>query len=188
MFQRLCHWILYNGLGWGKVITVPFPDKYVICLAPHTSNWDFFIGQLFMHAEGKKINFLIKKEWFKGPLAPVFRALGGIPVWRSQKTSMTDILANEAKKRGEFHLCVTPEGTRSLTTEWKKGFYYIALKAEIPILLFAADYERKLIQCTKMIVPNGDFETQIREIKLYYKDFKGKNQKNFSIGKVADED
>ena len=93
-------------------------------------------------------------------------------------------MAETAQQASVFHLCVTPEGTRSRVEEWKKGFYFIALKANLPILLYAADYERKLICCTKTIIPNGDLEGQMREIKLYYKDFHGKKPENFTIGDI----
>jgi 1-acyl-sn-glycerol-3-phosphate acyltransferase len=126
----------------------------------------------------------MKKEWFFWPLGPIFRSLGGIPVFRSKKTSMTDNLAEAARKAERFMLCITPEGTRSPNPEWKKGFYYIAQKAEIPILLYGVDYEQKLIRCTKTIVPNGDIDTQMRDIKLYFKDFKGKKPENFTIGEL----
>ena len=129
-------------------------------------------------------NFLMKKEWFFWPLGPIFRNMGGIPVWRSKKTSMTDNLAATARQRNHFLLCITPEGTRSANPEWKKGFYYIAQKAEIPILLFGVDYEKKLIRCSKTVIPNGDIDAQIREIKLYFKDFKGKKPENFALGEV----
>ena len=92
--------------------------------------------------------------------------------------------AEETKKRESFGLCITPEGTRSLNPEWKKGFYFIALKAGIPILLYGVDYEKKVIQCTKMIIPSGDVEKDMREIKLYFKDFKGKKPEKFSIGNI----
>ena len=165
-------------------MTEEHPRKFIICLAPHTSNWDFVLGQLYSGAEGLKSNFLMKKEWFFWPLGPIFRKLGGIPVYRSKKTSMTDSLAEAARQADNFMLCITPEGTRSLNPEWKKGFYYIAQKAEIPILLYGVDYEKRLISCTKTIIPNGDIDTQMRDIKLYFKDFKGKDPDKFTIGEV----
>jgi 1-acyl-sn-glycerol-3-phosphate acyltransferase len=184
MWKSFCRWLLYKQLGWSIDITQEHPSKYIICLAPHTSNWDFLIGQLYNGAEGLKSNFLMKKEWFFWPLGPIFRSLGGIPVFRSKKTSMTDNLAEAARKAEKFMLCITPEGTRSPNPEWKRGFYYIAQKAEIPILLYGVDYEQKLIRCTKTIVPNGDIDTQMRDIKLYFKDFKGKKPENFTIGEL----
>ncbi len=182
MWKSFCNWLLYKRMGWTTEVTEAHPDKYIICLAPHTSNWDFLIGQLYSGAEGIDSNFLMKKEWFFWPLGPIFSKLGGIPVWRSKKTSMTDNMAEAARQAKTFHLCITPEGTRSPNPDWKKGFYYIALKAEMPILLYGVDYERKHIECTKTIIPNGDIDQQMREIKLYFSKFKGKKPKNFTIG------
>ena len=88
---KFCKWLLYKHMGWTKNITEVHPDKFIICLAPHTSNWDFMLGQIYMRAEDMKINFLMKKEWFFWPLGPIFRRMGGIPVWRTKKTSMTTI-------------------------------------------------------------------------------------------------
>ncbi|MDE6355126.1 MAG: 1-acyl-sn-glycerol-3-phosphate acyltransferase [Prevotella sp.] len=184
MWKSFCQWLLYRQMGWTADVSEPHPDKYIICLAPHTSNWDFLIGQLYSGANGIKSNFLMKKEWFFWPLGPIFRRIGGIPVWRSKHTSMTDNLAETARRSRTFHLCITPEGTRSLNPEWKKGFYYIAQKAEIPILLYGVDYSKKRITCTRTIVPDGDIDRQMREIKLYFKDLKGKNPELFTVGEI----
>lgn len=171
-------------MGWKKEVSVEHPEKFIICLAPHTSNWDFIIGQLYMRAEGFHINFLMKKEWFFWPLGLIFKHIGGIPVWRSKHTSMTDNLANIAKERQQFKLCITPEGTRKRVEEWKKGFYFIALKANLPILLYGVDYEEKRIVCTESIVPTGNVDEDMKKIKLYFKDFKGKKPENFTIGEI----
>lgn len=184
MWKKFCDWLLYKQWGWTAEVTEDHPDKFIICLAPHTSNWDFVIGQLYIGARGMKSNFLMKKEWFFWPMGSFFRSIGGIPVYRQKHTSMTDSMAETAKQAQAFRLCITPEGTRSPNPDWKKGFYFIALKANLPILLYAVDYERRHIQCTKTIIPNGDVEGQMREIKLYYKDFKGKYPENFTIGDV----
>ena len=82
---------------------------------------------------------------------------------------------------GKFH-----EYTLDLSAnpDWKKGFYFIAQKANIPILLYGVDYERRLIECTKTVIANGDVEAQMREIKQYFTNFKGKHPENFTIGEV----
>ncbi len=182
MWKSFCKWVLYKRMGWKLNVTEPHPDKYIICLAPHTSNWDFIIGQLYNTAEGLGSNFLMKKEWFFWPLGVLFRKLGGIPVYRQKKTRMTDAMIQTAREVSRFRLCITPEGTRSRTVEWKKGFYYIAQGAQLPILLYGVDYERRLIQCTKTIIPTGDIDADMREIKQYFKTFKGKYPENFTIG------
>ena len=185
MWKRFCNWLLYKRMGWTTDVTEAHPEKFIICLAPHTSNWDFLIGQLYSGARGMRINFLMKKEWFFFPLGSFFRSIGGIPVYRQKHTSMTDSMAEAAKRADTFRLCITPEGTRSPNPDWKKGFYFIALKAGLPVLLYGIDYERKLIKCTKTIIPSGDLEKDMREIKLYFKDFKGKKPENFTIGDCA---
>ena len=184
MGSKFCNWLLFKRMKWTAKVTEDHPKKYIICLAPHTSNYDFVLGQLYNRARGLGSNFMMKKEWFFWPLGVLFKRMGGIPVYRQKHTSMTDSLAKTALESESFRLCITPEGTRSRVEEWKKGFYFIALKAHLPILLYGLDYERKLIQCTKTIIPSGDFEKDMREIKLYFKDFKGRKPENFTIGNV----
>ena len=142
------------------------------------------MGLLYSRAENLKINFLMKKEWFFWPLGAFFRSIGGIPVYRGKHTSMTDALAETARNTPKFRLCVTPEGTRSLNPDWKKGFYFIALKANIPILLYGLDFERKLIECKHVLVPTGDVEADMKLIKTYYKNFKGKKPEHFTVGDI----
>lgn len=92
------------------------------------------------------------------PLGLIFRAIGGIPVDRSRNTSLVDQMANRFTESKQFHLAITPEGTRKSNPNWKKGFYFIALKAQVPIMLIGIDYPTKTITSTKAIMPTGDFE------------------------------
>ncbi len=181
-----CRWLLYKVLGWKKDVSEPLPEKCIICYAPHTSNTDFIIGVLYMRAEGFRAHFLIKKEWFFEPMGTILRRLGGIPVERSESNHLTDVLSEEAEKREIFRLAITPEGTRSLNPDWKRGFYYIALKANLPVLLYGADYEKKIIRCTRTVIPSGNIEDDMREIMNYFKDFKGKHPERFAIGETKE--
>lgn len=185
MLQGLCHKLLFGAMGWKENVTQPIPAKCVICLAPHTTNWDFIIGKMYYTAKGRTSNFLMKKEWFAGPLGCLFRRMGGIPVERSRHTSLTDQLAAKAVEADRFSLAVTPEGTRSLVTQWKRGFYFIALKANLPILLFGIDYATKTIVCTRTLIPTGDVESDMRIIMDYYAPFKGKHPEKFAVEKFG---
>ncbi|MBO4802524.1 MAG: 1-acyl-sn-glycerol-3-phosphate acyltransferase [Bacteroidaceae bacterium] len=179
MSSRFCRFLLYRLMGWRADITVEHPKKYIIALAPHTSNWDFLMGQLYSRAEGFRVQFMMKKEWFFWPLGSMFRTMGGIPVERSRRTSLTDQLAQQARESETFSLCITPEGTRKAVSEWKRGFYFIAQKADLPILLYGLDYAQKRIVCTKSIIPNGNIEEQMAEIRAYFRPFRGKHPENF---------
>ena len=169
MNQRFYRRILYGWLGF-------------IVMAPHTSNWDFIIGNLYSRAEGFRCNFLIKREWFFWPMGKLMRRMGGIPVYRDKQMGTTDRLALLARKSRTFHLCITPEGTRKPNSEWKLGFYYIALKAGLPILLYGLDYRERKIECTKTIIPNGDVEGQMAEIKGYFARFVARKPVGIAVG------
>ncbi len=184
MKKAIYGFIFYRILGWKTNVTVPNYDKCVICAAPHTSNWDLFIGKLFYGAMGRKACFMMKKEWFFFPLGLIFKSIGGIPVNRGRKSSLVDQMAERFANSKRFQLAITPEGTRKANPEWKKGFYFIALKAQVPIVLIGVDYRTKNITATKAIMPSGDLEKEMREVKLYYKDFEGKNPKNFALGEI----
>ena len=181
MKQKIYSFIYYKLLGWKTNVTVPNYDKCVICAAPHTTNWDLFIGKLFYGAIGRKTSFMMKKEWFFFPLGVIFKAVGGIPVYRGKRNSLVDQMTERFAASQKFNLAITPEGTRKANPHWKKGFYYIALKAQVPILLIGIDYEKKTITATKEIIPSGDIDKDMQEIKLYFKDFKGKKPENFAI-------
>lgn len=170
-------------MGWKAEVDQPIPEKCILCVAPHTSNWDFFIGKVYYTALGRTSNFLMKKEWFFWPLGPLFRRMGGIPVERSRHTSMTDQLAQRAMESSHFSLAVTPEGTRSRNAEWKRGFYYIALKAQLPILLYGLDFGTKTIVCKRTLVPSGNVDADMRVIADYFSHFKGKHPENFALPK-----
>ena len=116
----------------------------------------------------------MKKEWFFWPLGPVFRRLGGIPVYRQKNSSLTDILADRAKESEVFRLAITPEGTRSLVATWKRGFYYIAQKAGIPIMLYAIDAQNRTIVCHRTLHPTGNTDNDMREIMEYYRPYIGR--------------
>lgn len=180
MFKSLCR-LIFRKMGWQVEMTVPYRDKCIICVAPHTSNWDFIIAELYYHSIGRTAGFLMKKEWFFWPMGVLFRSMGGIPVERSRHVSLTDRVAEAAMKAERFELAVTPEGTRSLAMKWKRGFYFIALKAGLPIQLYAIDYKRKRIVCTQELVPSGDVEADMRLIMDYYRPYEGKYPGKFAV-------
>lgn len=156
--------------GWKTITTFESPAKSVICVAPHTSNWDYIIGQLYYWSGGKKGSFLIKNSWFVFPFGIIFKKLGGVPVDRSKKTSVTQQMVNEFNNRDSFQLAITPEGTRKKVRRWKMGFYHIALEANVPIQLAFIDYKKKEVGITKMIYPSGNEAEDMIVIYDYYKD------------------
>ena len=182
MKKRLYSFIYYRLLGWKTNVTVPNYDKCVICAAPHTSNWDLFIGKLFYGAIGRKTSFMMKKEWFFPPLGALFRSMGGVPVSRDRRTDMVSQLVGIFKSRKRFSIAITPEATRKPNADWKKGFYYIAQGAGVPIVLAYIDYKEKRVGIERTFTPTGDVEADMRAIKSYYKDFHARKPENFITG------
>lgn len=166
--------------GWSVDITVPDYPKCIICVAPHTSNWDFILGKLAYAAVGRKAGFLMKEAWFFFPLGLIFKAIGGIPVPKRKGSSLVDTIVHKFNNSSRMAIAITPEGTRSRTSKWRHGFLYIALQAHVPIVLGAIDYKRKLITIRDEFTPTADIEADMRAIKDYYKPFVGKYPEKFT--------
>ena len=167
--------------GWNYELSTELPDKSVICVAPHTSNWDYIIGMLFYKSIGGKPHVLMKKEMFFFPLGYFFKAMGALPVDRKKRTSVSDQMVEQFNSRNHFHLAISPEGTRKKNVHWKTGFYYIALNAGVPIILAYIDYSKKEVGVKNIFYPTGDVKSDIEKIKSYYKDVQAKHPKKFAI-------
>lgn len=179
--MRKIYGALLKLLGWDYSLTIDIPPKCVICVAPHTSNWDFLIGLTFYKSIGGKPHILMKKELFIFPFKYLLKALGGIPVNRERKTSLSEQMVELFNSDEHFQLAIAPEGTRKKNAQWKSGFYYIALAAQVPITLAYLDYSKKVIGTFTNFYPTGDAEKDIDKIKSYYKNIQGKHPKLFSI-------
>lgn len=166
--KKFFHTIFFGWMGWTTDIQIPMRKKSIICVAPHTSNWDFIIGILYRKSLGFHAYFLMKKSWFFWPFGLLLKRLGGIPIDRKHHNHLTDYLADIINNKEEIIIAITPEGTRSRTTCWKKGFYFIAYKAGIPIQLYSIDYPYKKIVCTCEIMPNGNLAEDFHTISDYY--------------------
>lgn len=178
--MNISKWIL-KTFGWTVDITVPDYKKCIICVAPHTSNWDFIIGKLAYWSVGRKAGFLMKESWFFWPLGPIFRSIGGVPVPRGDKSrgSLVEYLVGRFRNSDELCLAITPEGTRSRTTRWHTGFLRIAIEAEIPIVLGAIDFRTRQVVIVKEFVPTGDIEADLAAVKAYYRPFTGRHPEKF---------
>ncbi len=166
--------------GWKLNVTLPDSPKSIICVAPHTSNWDFVWGKLAYSALGRDAGFLMKESWFFFPLGLIFKAIGGVPVSRRRGSSLTETLIEKFNNSDTLTIAITPEGTRSRVATWHTGFLHIAIGAGVPVQLAAIDYGRKEIFLNREFIPSGDIETDMREIKDYYRQFTGKYPDHFT--------
>jgi 1-acyl-sn-glycerol-3-phosphate acyltransferase len=175
--------LIFKLWGWKVTDAVPVDKKAVVIAAPHTSAWDFIIGKLAYASMGVPTTMLIKKEFFKFPLGAPLRALGALSVDRgNRKSTLIQQLVDEFDSREYMYLTITPEGTRSKREKWKRGFYEIALAANVPVYLGVIDYGKKECDFGERFMPTGDFEKDIRYIQRKYRHVTAKHPENFSWG------
>jgi len=149
--------------------------KFIVVVGPHTSNWDFIIGKLAFITYGVKAKYLIKKEAFVPGFGWLLKRMGGIPVDRKKNNNITEYAVKLFEENEELILVFTPEGTRSYNPNWKKGFYYIALEAKVPIYIAYIDYSRKIGGFHSKFEPTGNVDADIAYIKSVLTPFKGKH-------------
>lgn len=174
-------WLL-TQMGWTPIIPSSLAPKSVVCVAPHTSNRDFFIGYLYYKSlrRGFSPKFLIKKEWFFFPLNVIIKGLGGLAVNRKAGGSTIDQAIQLFDQRDHLHIGITPEGSRSFRERWKSGFYRIALRAGVPIDLAKIDYKKKEVGIIATFHPTGNMEEDILAIRKYYTKEMARFPENFS--------
>lgn len=170
--------LLLIAKGWSYNVDLVKPiQKCVLIVAPHTSAWDFALGRAVFTLSGVPARFAIKKEAFFWPLNWLLRYLGAVPIDRTPKTdgqkkrvSLVDAMANTIQKEKKICMVITPEGSRGKRQQWKTGFYYIALQAQVPIALSYLDFDTKEGIVGKILYPSGDLDKDMREIMDFYKD------------------
>lgn len=179
--SRLAHGIarfILRLIGWRTHAIPPPTSSYVLIGVPHTSNWDFVLALLLMAAEKIPIRIMGKESLFRGPIGVMMRSLGAIPVSRKQKTSLVDQVAAKFDEYDELVIGIAPEGTRSKSPRWRTGFYYIALKADVPIVMAYLDYGNKVCGLGPSLKPSGDIQADFEIIRNFYSGIVGKYPQN----------
>ena len=161
-----------------------FPEgvrKSVVIEAPHTCIEDFVIGRCFFWMEGRQVKFLIKKEFFRFGLGWLLKKIGGIPVDRSRGNNMVAKTAVVFRQYDDLHIVITPEGTRKRVDRWKRGFYYIAELAKVPVVLGFIDFKTKRCGYGPSFMPSGDFDKDWPILENFYRGMQGKTPGKFNL-------
>ena len=167
--------LIFWLVGWHVEGQLPDISKYILIGAPHTSNWDFvmFLGVIF-HL-GENVKFMGKAELFRSPLGWFFYWCGGIPVDRKKSQGLVEQMVTACEKSDKFILTIAPEGTRHYVTEWKMGFYHIAKKAGIPVVMAIVDGTKKTIRVGQVFYLTENMEADMKAIKGYFDGMAGIN-------------
>lgn len=156
-------------------------EKCVMVFAPHTSMWDFVIGRLVLICMDLKPNIMVKKELFFFPLGLLLRYYGAIPVDRLSAVRMPKLMAQTMLKTDKLTLMIAPEGTRKRVTNWKKGFYYIAQAAQVPVFLSYIDWKTMRAGIGPQMHCTGNYDRDFEQVVAFYKGMQGKYKGLFNL-------
>jgi 1-acyl-sn-glycerol-3-phosphate acyltransferase len=170
---------------WKLVGSVP--PKGILVGAPHTSNWDFVAMILIAWSSGVQPQVLIKESFFKGPMGPLLRKLGGIPLDRANPGGTIRALLEEAGEHDSFLLCIAAEGTRSKGEFWKSGFLRIAEQTGLPVTLGYVDGPTRSLGMGPTFTPSGDFKADMDIVREYYADKQGIRPQNRTEPRLREE-
>lgn len=181
---RIARWLL--GLfGWQVIFESPPGPKAVMMFYPHTSNWDFVVAILARMTFGIPVTYAAKDSLFVPPLGWLFRALGGTPVNRRERTGFVGQMVAQFETRESFYLAIAPEGTRKATDALKSGFYRVALEARVPLGLGFIDYPNRRVGVMGYMQLTGDEAQDLARLAEAYRNCRGKHvhqQGPFSFG------
>ena len=168
--------------GWK--IEGNFPDcaKFVMIVAPHTSNWDVPVGLMAKFALRLECRFIAKHSLFWWPLGMLLRALGGIPVNRAAASDFVDDTVRIFGEREKLVLIITPEGTRAKVARWKSGFHRIARASGVPVVLVVFDYNRKVVQLGPAFAATEDYERDLAKIQSHINAAMAKHPERYGQG------
>jgi 1-acyl-sn-glycerol-3-phosphate acyltransferase len=171
--RRLAARAFWSVSRW-KLVTEPAPDRpSVLVGAPHTSNWDFVFMLAIAWELGIDVRWLGKKSLFHGWRGPLMRAVGGIPVDRSDPSRVVAEVVERIHAGEVFSLVVTPDGTRGAHTHWKSGFYRIAREARMPVTLGFVDRDTMTTGLGPTVELTGDVSRDMDRIRAFYADKSG---------------
>jgi len=166
--------VLMAAARWRIDGALPDRPKFVICVAPHTSNWDFVVGYAAKMAIGLRASWLGKHTLFKGAIGPLLRRMGGIPVDRGSPSGIVEQAAASFHNARQLVLGIAPEGTRKRVTRWKSGFYRIARLAGVPIVPVALDWGTRTIRVGAPFDPTGDEPADLEALQAFFRSARGK--------------
>ncbi len=175
--MRIRQWVakmLLALLGWSVTGDRITTAKGIFVVVPHTHWEDFPLGLAVRAWLGLRVRFIAKKSLFAGPAGPIFRMLGGYPVDRSRRQGFVQAVVDIFDRHERFYVAIAPEGTRKKVDQLKTGFYYIALKAGVPMYLTAFNYERKCVEITGPVWADASNPDQYSEIEAHFRGIIGR--------------
>jgi len=170
---------IFKAIGWQVVGKIPENKNIMVAVGPHTSNWDFVVGMLFVFGWDARINWIGKHSIFKPGVNRLFRKVGGIPVNRSAPETLMEDIRKVTDEYKNYILAIAPEGTRKKVDKLKSGFIRISNQLQCDIMLAGLDFKRKMIVINEHFHPSGNLDMDVSAVREYFANFGAKKTNNF---------
>lgn len=176
---KLCGWKFHNEI----------PDSlrsFVLIGAPHTSNFDIIPALGVCYHSRRNTKFVIKSEWMRFPFNLVLGPAGALALNRSKlvdkdRVSTITLMAQEFERHHELVMMIAPEGTRQPREVWKTGWYYIALEAQVPVVMGFLDHRTKTAGLGPVLALSGDIKADLEMVSQFYAQFEACRTENFRL-------
>ena len=165
-------------MGWEIDPNIPVVKKFIAPVYPHTSNWDLLFGLAYTFKSGVRLHWMAKSSLFWGPLGPILRWFGGIPINRSKANAVVKDTIKAFEESEQLVIVIPPEGTRGYRDHLKSGFYHMALGAKVPVYMSYIDFKAKRVGIGELLVITGDSDVDLAVMREFYKDMEGLNPEN----------
>lgn len=162
-------------MGWRVEGALPDLPKFVVAVAPHTSNWDFVVGAAAMFALDLRLAFISKHTLFRWPFRGALRWMGAIPVDRSSHHGIVGESVAAFERMERRILVIAPEGTRRKVERFKTGFLHIARGARVPVALATLDYGARCVRLGPAFEVGEDIEEERRRTEAFFAPIRGKH-------------
>lgn len=174
--NALTRWIGHTALkltGWRMTGSFPTEPKFVVAAAPHrTALLDFSIGMMAMLAFGVRISFMIKHTVMRWPIRRPLLGLGAISINRNAAHGVVSQMAQEFSEHDKLIVVVMPEGTRRNAgipvAEWKRGFYHIAHRSDVPIMPIYISYTHRRAVFGDAIAATGELDADLALLQTFF--------------------
>ena len=173
LLRGLARLVLRLG-GWTVRGEIPRARKFIVIAYPHTSNWDVPWTLAISLVYRVHIHWMGKSTLFRGPMGPIMKWLGGIPIVLGESRNVVRQAIDAFDACDELIIVIAPEANRAYVEKWKTGFYHIAAGAGVPIVLGFLDYARREGGYLDTFLPSGDLRRDLEAIRAAYRGIKGR--------------
>ena len=190
--------IFLKMINWDIIGNLPDKKRIIIASAPHSSSFDSIYAFFVCLASDLKFYFLGSISMFTRIVIPIpFKKnpdklgiphpfglvqkkillnFGGIPVWRTKSTGVTQQVIDQLKTKDKFILYLTVEGEMKNNQTIKTGFHYIGKALDATVVPTKIDYKNRRFELMEELELTDSVETDKYALMERYHLVQGRNK------------